>query len=456
MPLVTAAQFGGQPNIQAAIQAGQRTRAITQEEANRQRLSALAQQQLETRQRALGVSAEVPTDETQTAAQFRAIADDPALAKQFFETAGIDTEAKREEAAAFAFNVRNAPEDQKNELINQRVLQITSRGGDPKDTLELLDAPPALRDTILKGVEAAALTAAQRQIGAGGKIQFGGQETFKDEKGNLFFGTTKRNPATGVVESVLAPIGGGEAKPVGGVSVVSAAGLTPTEKVKQAVDIQQQTGDVETKQAIEKQTALELTSEEKKQVIKLTKLKIKESQFKEGEERQLAKNVKETRRNEALNATSVVNRLLSDDRFTSGFGRLATVTPATLKSQQMRDVDAEVDQVVNLIGLEARKKLKGQGTVSDSEAEALAKSATILANRLISDEAARRELTRVRGVFEDAAARNQLEKPTREEERQSVQQQAQLPQGVTEEDITETMRANNMTRQQVLDRLGSQ
>lgn len=423
--LVTTAQFGGlQPDIQGAIQQGLITRGLTQDEANRQRLAGLAQQQLETRQRALGVPTQVPTDETQLQAQRRLLAEQPEQAEKILQSVGLDTTSKREEAGAFAFNVRNAPEELKSELINQRLLKLSSENRDIKDTLELSKMEPAIRDATLLGVEAALLTASERQAGAGGKIQFGGQETFKDEKGNLFFGTTKRNPATGAVESVLAPIGGGEAQPIGSVSVISAAGLTPTEKIQQAVDIQQQTGDIKTQQAIKKQTALELTSEEKKQVIKLTKLKIKESQFKDGEERQQARNVKETRRKEALNAASVIGRLLSDDRFTAGFGRLATVTPATLKSQQMRDVDAEIDQVVNLIGLEARQKLKGQGTVSDSEAQALAKSATVLANRLISNEAARREFTRIRGVFEDAAARNQLEGPTREEE----QRQA-LPQG---------------------------
>lgn len=43
----------------------------------------------------------------------------------------------------------------------------------------------------------------------------------------------------------------------------------------------------------------------------------------------------------------------------------------------------------------------------------------------------------------------------RKEIKEAAEQQSQLPQGVTEEDITETMRANNMTREQVLQRLNN-
>jgi len=64
-------------------------------------------------------------------------------------------------------------------------------------------------------------------------VQFGAQQTFKDEQGNLFFGTTKRNPSGGTVESILAPVGGGTEKPVGKVQLVSGLGLTAEEKISQ-------------------------------------------------------------------------------------------------------------------------------------------------------------------------------------------------------------------------------
>ena len=100
---------------------------------------------------------------------------------------------------------------------------------------------------------------------------------------------------------------------------------------------------------------------------------------------------------------------------------------------------------MNLIGVEGRKKLKGQGTVSDSEAEAFAKSATLFSNPLSSEEAARRELKRVSGVFEDTVSRNA-----------PLIAESGLPDDVTNDDISETMRAMNMTRQQVIDKLRGQ
>lgn len=66
-----------------------------------------------------------------------------------------------------------------------------------------------------------------------GKSQFGAQETFKDEKGNLYFGTQRRDPATGQTQSVLSPIGNAPQQPVGNVSITGSYGLTSKEKVGQ-------------------------------------------------------------------------------------------------------------------------------------------------------------------------------------------------------------------------------
>lgn len=66
--------------------------------------------------------------------------------------------------------------------------------------------------------------------------QFGSQQTFKDSKGNLFFGTTKRNPNTGAVESVLAPVSGGNVQPEGQIELVSRLGETSAEKQESIVD----------------------------------------------------------------------------------------------------------------------------------------------------------------------------------------------------------------------------
>jgi hypothetical protein len=76
--------------------------------------------------------------------------------------------------------------------------------------------------------------------------QFGGQKTFKDSKGNLFFGTTKRNPNTGEVQSVLSAVNGSGSQPEGQVSLVTSAGETANERDKSKINVAQQTQDIKT------------------------------------------------------------------------------------------------------------------------------------------------------------------------------------------------------------------
>ena len=74
---------------------------------------------------------------------------------------------------------------------------------------------------------------AQMQGGDQTKFQFGGQKTFKDDKGNLFFGTSRRNPSTGEVESVISSVSGEDIQPQGALEEAGAYGLTAKEKVDQ-------------------------------------------------------------------------------------------------------------------------------------------------------------------------------------------------------------------------------
>lgn len=423
-PLVTAAQFGGQPNIQAAIQSGQRTRAITQEEANRQRLQELSQSQLETRQRALGVSGEVPADETQIEAQFRAIADDPALADQFFKTAGIDTDAKREEAAAFAFNVRNAPEEQKTDLINKRVLQITSRGGDPKDTLELLDATPELRNTILKGVEAAALTAGQRQAG-----EISSQRAKTGASAKAFAPVTLVNPKTG-------------------------------EKVPHIPTFDPATGKARLEIA-DLPEGFELskeTSEEKRQADVAVAAAKKEA--------------------EATGAGKAKRRQVAIDKgldASEGFANLVRaqdllnlldtggIDAVSLRAKQIFGVEgADEAELSNRLSKAVLSQLRATFGAAFTEREG-ASLKDIEANFGKSTEGNRRLIAQAMKISDRAAKRGirAAEASGDTEAAQDIRDalafrldvEAPLPQGVSEADITETMRANNMTRQQVLDRL---
>lgn len=61
--------------------------------------------------------------------------------------------------------------------------------------------------------------------------QFGAQQTFKDEKGNLFFGTQARDPSTGDVSTRFSPVSGDQSvAPQGQLSLVSGLGQTASEK----------------------------------------------------------------------------------------------------------------------------------------------------------------------------------------------------------------------------------
>lgn len=88
-----------------------------------------------------------------------------------------------------------------------------------------------------------------KRLGASTKLQFGGQETFKDSEGNLFFGTSVRDPSGKPITSELTPIGDAPASPVGQVSLASKLGETAAEtsvrKAAEAAAVAQAKADVE-------------------------------------------------------------------------------------------------------------------------------------------------------------------------------------------------------------------
>lgn len=67
------------------------------------------------------------------------------------------------------------------------------------------------------------------------KVQFGAQETLKDDAGKLFFATSKRNPLTEQFETVLAGIGHND-QPVGALKKTTTTGLTAEEQTKKKVE----------------------------------------------------------------------------------------------------------------------------------------------------------------------------------------------------------------------------
>ena len=169
MPLVTSAQFPGiNPNILGGVQQGLVNRQLIQQEQNKQRLLEQSQAQLGTRQRALGVPEVAPVDESQAQAELRMIANDPVKASQTLSQIGIVNQRQKEDAAAFGAEMLAAPNPEtQTRLINERVQRLTAEGRDPKNTLLLHDFTPEQRTHAARGLQTLALTALQRQTLAG-------------------------------------------------------------------------------------------------------------------------------------------------------------------------------------------------------------------------------------------------------------------------------------------------
>lgn len=106
---------------------------------------------------------------------------------------------------------------------------------------------------------------------------------------------------------------------------------------------------------------------------------------------------------EADAALNNIDELLEGDSYKDIYGTGDNYIPTVFPSSVT--LEAKRDQVVSLLGLESRQKLKGQGTITDSESQQLAASATILGTAGITEDAAKAELNRVKGIFEMAKDR---------------------------------------------------
>jgi hypothetical protein len=183
-----------------------------------------------------------------------------------------------------------------------------------------------------------------------------------------------------------------------------------TQKGAESTATEQAKSDVKVKEALR----IEQETESGKQGIESRRLDIDETKINNDQQKQDAINSKNSRREEADSAVAQITSLLTGDRFSSAFGRVVTNTPDIAKSKRSIDAIADINQIKGLLTLESRQKLKGQGTISDGEQKILGESATVLNNPLISDERARKELRKIRNVFETASDRNQLKKQTKD------------------------------------------
>ena len=84
------------------------------------------------------------------------------------------------------------------------------------------------------------------------------------------------------------------------------------------------------------------------------------------------------------------------------YGAADSRTP-TVRSESI-EIKADVQQMLALLTLEERAKLKGQGTITDQEARTLADSVSILGQFGISEERAVEELQRIANILGDEPA----------------------------------------------------
>ena len=87
---------------------------------------------------------------------------DPVMAEQELAKLGLDDASKRAEASRFAAQALSLPIEQRQSLIKQRAQEITARGGNPQDTLQLLDMDVNQQNEALMGVQMLDLATKER------------------------------------------------------------------------------------------------------------------------------------------------------------------------------------------------------------------------------------------------------------------------------------------------------
>ena len=280
-------------------------------------------------------------------------------------------------------------------------LQDRQASGEDVDLTESLETLAQIKSgdlqSVAQNISATEIIAQQRA----GQLQ----ETRVTSSKILADGTTVQSLSTGGT-NVVAPSGAvltGDAR-VDALNKALGAEVTQTGAKEQAKS------DVKVGEV----TTLESVSKEAKLDIEQKKVTLDETKAKNQEARDTAINTKNARRKEADSAIVQMDSLLEGDRFSNAFGKVVTTTPELLRRQESIDAIADINQIKGLITLESRQKLKGQGTITDSEQKILAQSATILDNPMISDEKARKELRKIKRVFEDSSDRNRLKRETKE------------------------------------------
>lgn len=160
------------------------------------------------------------------------------------------------------------------------------------------------------------------------------------------------------------------------------------------------------------------------------------------------------REESARSAVSLALRLKDNPATKKLFGRVDGRTPDV--DQDVIDADADRQQLVEILTLANTDRMTG--VLSESDIQILRAAGTLLENRLISDQRASDEIDNVIEVFRRNPDATEIVEDLlsgREGGGEGVVLTHPEFGDVTEEDIQETMRANNLTREQVLERLNA-
>ena len=273
----------------------------------------------------------------------------PEAAQGVLTSLGINNQRKADEAADFAFKLRNVPFEQRADKINERVQFLDSQNRPSSDTAELLNLNQQQQDNALRVVEQASLSVKGRQQAA----------------------------------------------------------LKPQELAlkEEGIRLRKQESDLRRSEIEERNLDRQLTretNEVKREELK-QKLEVKKTA------NQQAKRDREFNAQSSIDAVQgsvdTIDRLLEGQSLERAAGFEANFP--TIKGTEASDFEATLDTLQSQAFLSQVEKMKGLGALSENEGKKLGAALGTLTTDL-SDKALRAELTRVRGII--SKAKDRMEK----------------------------------------------
>jgi len=315
--------------------------------------------------------------------------------RNIIENLGITTPEKQAEVSEFAEEIKNTADEGLPSLVKSRIEKGVAEGRDMRDTAELLTMRPEEVRDVVEVAGFAVDNEMLRQMYA-----------LDPERTRGFMNSLEGDSADKSLSVRLREFREWQAMPEGAdkTALGRIIGATPrTASFEERLEFERGKADIKTAQKVEEVQKTETQTETGKAEVEKLKTQLADQQKKLDAAGRKEEAGAVAAVNDAVTAIDAIDGLLADENYKSIYGgvqgRLPTITQGSL------DAEAKRDQVVGLLSLESRQKLKGQGTITDQEAATLERSATTLANPNISDEAARKEINRVRKIFTQAKSR---------------------------------------------------